>query len=286
MTRISLPIIALTLLVLLSAHNLRTPQRTDLLSAIRERLVSVKATSLGGNSEECVRLQVTNLTPRKLELTIPSGTLFNTVRDFNQDILVTRPTDFFVDASKTTTATAYGFCCEASKGISGEGDELRIQACSNNKLVETARKLGSKKYDPDLQQHTIWAVSDNHSIGGIWNDDREVSNDLRTFTAQLLGQPVPTYDVDYGYELNTPFVFAPKTIKGEMEYKVVKPGRASLQIFGPNGNLFQTFYENRHMISGNYKQRYMYTATGMEAGDYTVKLIIDGMEWKVQTIRL
>lgn len=261
-------------------------EKTDLLKAMSEGLIKVKATSLGLNAEECVQLKITNLSSRKLNLIVNPGTVFHPTDESTQDILVTRPTEVVAEASKPATAKAYGFCCAASKGLPKEGGEMRIQACTNNQLIQTAQKLSAKPYSPDLQQHTVWAVSDNHSIGGIWSDSREQSSELREFTAKLLGQPVPTYDVDYGYELNTPFVFAPKSIKGEMSFRVTKPGRASLCVYNPDGQLFQTFFENKYLASGQYSQRFSYTSSNLAPGDYIAKLIVDGMEWRVQTIRI
>jgi hypothetical protein len=276
--------LALAVIILAAARPFNAPVKVTLLDAVRERWITLEAQSTGGNSEECVTLKIKNTSGKPLQLTVEPATVFNTEDNSDQDIVVTRPTDVLVQAGQTTTAKAFGFCCQASNGLSNEGDRMIAEACKSPKLAETARYLAAKKYDPDLQQHAIWAVSDNHSIGGIYSDNRLQCDDLRGFTAGLLGQPVPNYDLDYGYELNTPFVFAPKTLSGSMQYKVIKPGRASLQVFDPEGELYQVFYDNRYMESGNYTQRFSLTATGMIPGAYVVKLIIDGMEWQVQTI--
>jgi len=271
-------------LLFLNATLTPLPLETDLITALNKQWVTVNAISTGGNSEECVNLEVKNISAQPLRISLAPGTLFNTLDNDNQDILVTRPSEFVVNKGTPVIAKAYGFCCQADKGLSNPGDELTLTACTDEKLLSLAKHLSTTAYDPALQQHAVWAVSDKHSVGGILNDNRTQCNSLRTFTAGLLGQPVPTYDVDYGYELNTPFIYAPKTLKGTMNYRIAQTGKASLHLYDPNGKLFQTFFEDRTMSSGFYTQRFSYTATDMEAGEYQVKLILEGRVLSVSSI--
>ena len=249
--------------------------KTNIVDGIAKKSLSVKAISTGGNSEKCVNVQVKNISSQPLEVAIPAGTLFNTDNDDKQDILVTEPSVMMVQAGKSVTMPAFGFCCQANNGVPSVGETFHVEKCKDANLVALANHIQSNNYDPMLQQHAIWAVSDHHSIGGIFSEDKKQCEDLRKFTADLTHQEMPFYTVDYGYEANTPFVFAPKTLAGNMSYFVPSTGKATLCIYDPQGSPFVLFYENKHMSDGFYTQRFRYTATGMAAGDYRVRLTVD-----------
>ena len=277
---------ALVLILFVAATINRPPEKVDVFTALQKKWIEVKAISNGLNSEECASLNIRNLSGKLLQVSMPAGTVLNSSDNAYQDILVTKPEDVFVDAGKTVTENAYGFCCQASNGIAGEGEGFSVEKCSNEKLLKLSEHLALNKYDPELEQSAIWAVSDQHSVGGIYNDNKPQCEKLRKFTADLLGQKVPFYDVDYGYELNTPFVYEPKTLEGNMSYALNESGRASLKIYAPDGSLFQTFYENKYMQSAFFTQHFRYTATDMMAGEYKVKLTVNGKLISEQSIVL
>ena len=258
----------------------------DLLTALEKKLITAEAVSNGRNSEECANVRIKNLTGEKIQLRIPPGTLLNSSDNSEQDLLITRPTDIMVDRFQGVTVPAYGFCCQADNGLPSEGHSFGIEKCSNENLQKMANYLAEKPYDPSLQQAAIWSVSNDHSIGGIYGDNENECAELRKFTADLLKQPVPFYDVDYGYELNTEFVYAPKTLEGTMQYQLTREGKASLGIYDPSGNLFHVFYTDQRMDWGYYTQSFKFTATGMDPGDYTVVLVVDGRKVNQQTIRI
>jgi hypothetical protein len=262
-------------LTAISAICYNSTSKLNILDAIAKKAVAVKAISTGGNSEKCINVEVKNLSAQPLEVSIPAGTLFNTDNQESQDILVTEPSTMIVQVGKSVTMQAYGFCCQASNGVPQTGESFHVEKCKDPNLVALANHIQSKNYDPLLQQHAIWAVSDKHSIGGIYSSNQQHCQDLRKFTADLTHQEVPFYNVDYGYEANTPFVFAPKTLAGEMSYFVPSSGKATLCIYDPSGSPFVLFYENKHMSDGFYSQRFRYTATGMEPGEYRVRLTVD-----------
>jgi hypothetical protein len=261
-------------------------QKVDLLTAIQKKMVSVKPLSNGQNSEICIDMEVKNLTSSPIELTVQPGTLFNTTDNSMQDIIVTQPTTVYAYYNKPTSMPIYGFCCQAGNAVPSPGSDFNVQACSNKELVQLAKHCASRRYDPELQQAAIWAVSDKHSVGGIYNDDKAQCDSLRTFTANLLHVAVPFYDVDYGYTPNTAFVYSPKTLSGAMQYEIQKAGKASLIIYGPDKEVFEAFYVDKPMTSGFYTQRFRYSATNMAAGDYTVVLLVDNQKVVQQVITL
>ena len=111
-------------------------------------------------------------------------------------------------------------------------------------------------------------------------------DELRTFAASLLGVPVPTCEVDHGYELNTPLGCAPKSHKGSMAYLIPRPEKAALVIIDSDGNAVETFYRDRQMYPGSYVLRFSYTSVFMPQGKYLVKLIVNGEDKSTVSITL
>ncbi|MCC6600964.1 MAG: hypothetical protein IT223_09865 [Crocinitomicaceae bacterium] len=262
---------------LLFAFTIDTPSaRVDIFQAMENKWITVKAVSKGGNSEDCASIEVKNISGSPLSIVVPSGTLLNSINEDEQDIIVTQPATLFVQNNGTAGKNLYGFCCQASGGLPVSGNPFKTEMCGDELLRKLAEHLAVNSYSPTQQQNAIWAVSDRHSIGGISDEEDKSAQPLREFTANLLHQPVPFYQVDYGYVPNTVFVYAPKTLKGTMDYRITVSGKASLYIYNPEGEKFETFFENRPMQSGFYKQRFSYTATDMTAGTYRVELVVDG----------
>lgn len=276
---------ALILFVLTCAFTLDDPPVSiDVFTALEKKMISLDAKSEGLNSENCAKLTIRNLTSDKLQLTIPAGTLLNTNTDSEQDILMTKPAQIFVENHATSSTPAYGFCCQASNGVPEKGGTFAVQKCMNPELVKLAEYLSANEFEPLLQQGAIWAVSDKHSVGGIYGDNRVQCKKLREFTAGLLKQPVPFYDVDYGYQLNEEYNYNPKTLQGNLQYRLNSPGKATLAIYRPDGNLYHIFYSDKYLDWGYYTQNFRFTATGMESGEYQVKLTIDGEVISKQSI--
>jgi len=105
MKRTTLIVASVGLFLLHAAMNLKEDS-ADLLTAIRQEQVSVKAISTGKNAEEWVTVNIRNLTEQPLRLTIPSGLVFNTVDEQNQEILVTRPSNIVAQASQSASTHA------------------------------------------------------------------------------------------------------------------------------------------------------------------------------------
>ena len=127
-----------------------------------------------------------------------------------------------------------------------------------------------------MQQSAIWSVSDGHSLGAIYSTDQKQTDELRTFTASLTGREVPFYNVDYGYTPNQRFVRTVKVLQGTMNIRVLRSGKASLCMYGPDGHIVQCFYVDRALEAGDYAQRFKYSSTELEAGTYKVRLTVNG----------
>lgn len=260
--------------LLLCAAPAPAPEKMDLTDAVKQKKVSLTATATGGNSEECIDLKLKNISGKPLRISIAPGTLFDSSVNSEQDILVTRESEAILAANQTSTAKAYGFCCQLHNALPNKGNTYSAVACTNPRLKDMAEFLGKNKYDVQAQQSAVWAVSDNLSAGGIYGDGKELDS-LRNYAALLAVQDKPFYQVDYGYSPNTQFVYAPKTLEGNMDFFLEKNGKATLVVYDPNGEPFQVFYTDKRMTTGNYSQHFRYTATNMMPGEYRVRMLLD-----------
>lgn len=269
-------LIAAPILVSLGAAAPPAAKRVDIHTALRQKLISVNAEGKGMNSENCVDLNIKNLSSAPVEIVVPTGTLFDTVNEGEQNILTTQPTVLALQPGGSATGEAYGFCCQSTNSVPSVGSVFKVKSCTDTSLVKMADYLSAHTYDPGMQQSAIWSVSDGHSLGAIYNNDRKQTEELRTFTASLTGREVPFYNVDYGYTANHEFVRTVKVLQGTMNIRVLRAGKASLCMYGPDGHIVQCFYVDRPLDAGDYAQRFKYASTELAAGIYKVRLTVNG----------
>ncbi|MDZ4823842.1 MAG: hypothetical protein SH856_10325 [Flavobacteriales bacterium] len=262
------------------------PQKYDVFTALEKKLISVMPVSAESSSENCATLNVRNLSGSPLTISIPVGAILNTTNESEQDILVTRPIEIFVKNNETGSGSIYGFCCQAGNSVPTSASAFRLEKCKSENLMKLSGHLAENNYDPMLEQAAIWAVSDDHSVGGIYGGAEQETKKLREFTAHVLGQEVPFYDVDYGYELNTQFVYEPKELRGTLHFQLDNGGKGTLKILDPKGEEFYVFYTDKSLQWGFFTQNFRFKAYDMEAGDYVAQMIVDGKVVDEKTIRI
>ena len=244
--------------------------------ALDQGLVKAEYKALGNSSRECVDVSILNLTNRNLKIKIDPGLQLHTHDPEQQDILITREEEVFVDAGTSKTAPLYGFCSQAINATPSEGPAFASADYGDEALRELAAYLNQHPTEPSIEQHAVWSISEGHPLAAILNAQDDNDNALREFCAEIREVETPWYDIEYGDVLDAPFADEPLKLEGKMEYKVDHRGTASLVCLDPDGELLVSFFEGRQRIPGpTYTQTFEFSATNMKRGDYRFQLLLN-----------
>src|SRR3954470_10192100 len=81
--------------------------------AAKKGLIKYSFKSKGGYTGNVMELSVQNLSEEKLDLKIDAGRRLDSKKEEEQDILVTKTQEFFVNAKQKKTINIFGMCCQA-----------------------------------------------------------------------------------------------------------------------------------------------------------------------------
>ncbi|MFT4679841.1 MAG: hypothetical protein ACI84C_000643 [Flavobacteriales bacterium] len=260
------------------------PMSVNLSDAIDSADYQVELTSLGNSSSECVSLVFNNQSNKDVLLHIDPGIRLVSGNSEEQDILLTHPMDVLVKSGSTGESSLTGFCCQSSNATPTEGSMFSVSDNTSNELANVGKYLAENDFEPSMSQAAIWSISDDHSLAGIYATEEDAR--LREFCADLRGEEAPWYSIEYGDILDTPFQNEPQVLSGKMHYEVDSNGLGDLKAYKPDGTLLVSFFEGREMTPAHYTQTFKFTAYGMEHGDYTFCVYVDGQVKEKQIITI
>lgn len=262
-----------------------TVQEIDLIEAIDQGLISVNITSRGTSSSESADVTLTNRSSRPLRVHIDPGLQLASQETFEQDLLVTRPLDILVDANKQETSPLYAFCTQSTNGTPSDGNAFRINGYSNGPLLALSDHLSENSYSPELEQEAIWNLTGDLPVAGVYTGNEDDDRRIRRFLADLKGEEIPDYVIDYGDVLNQPFEREIKRLEGEFSFFMPHAGEVNLVLKDPNGEIITRFFEDDTFRRGQYTTSFSYGST-LLAGLYTFELRIDGELYEASTIEV
>jgi hypothetical protein len=253
---------------------LLVPSKVDVVKAAEDGMIDVEYTSLAGSSRDCVNMQISNKSARPLKLSVDPGLRVYNQNPHEQDILVTREAEVIVAAGKTVDVSLWGYCCESMNGTPGLESEFSHADYAGEMLCSVANHLNLNAYVPSMEQNAVWSVSNMHPIAGIYEEDATNGDQLREFCADLVGEEVPFYNIQYGDVLDQPFADEPGKLSGSMEYRVDETCKVDLILLDPDGLEMVQFFEDRlRHPRAIYKQNFNFEATSMKRGEYLFQLV-------------
>lgn len=244
--------------------------------ALDRGIVEAKFVAMQGSSEECILVEVTNLSHDSVKIHVEPGALLKTADAQLQDILITRRMEIMVRQGATETSVLYGFCSEAGKKPAPENTAYGLSHHPNDKVQRLAYFLNENEFTPHAQQEAIWSLTNDFNLAGIIDVNPEKTMDLRHFCGGLMGKEIPWYSIDYGDLLNQPFESLAKSISGEMVFNIEEEGEGDLRIVDPQGDIIATIFENRKLRPAQYTQSFNLEAVQMLPGDYRFQLVMAG----------
>ncbi len=253
--------------------------------AAKKGFVKLFIKSKGGYTGEVIEMKVQNLTSRKLDLRIEAGRRLDSRHQDEQDILVTREQEFFVNANQTKNVKISGMCCQANNHSPQEKHEYGVGKMGDSTFIKLAMFIDKNKYySSQSAQSAVWVVSDNSSIGSIDDGDKEVKNNLRNFVSKLTGRPIPAYDVRYQAGSDGTVMGRAVRIEGVFDYVLPMSCHSTMAIYNEQGVMVQVIFENLQSEKGEYKHYYTFRTRNLPQGTYYARVNADGMLQKEMKI--
>ncbi|MDB2697652.1 hypothetical protein N9Y29_00605 [Crocinitomicaceae bacterium] len=285
MKRVGLFVMALFILAARPQNN----ERISIENAIKNGLIQVEATSLGGHSGEVIDVAVIPLAKKPFILFIPAGTHFIPDDEGDQNIFVVNDQEEMI-ASSTRRIKVEGFCSESSDRSPSTGSGFKIIHSEEQKLIKLAEYMRSKNFSTDVKQSAVWAVSDHKPISHIYQEgNQEQVNELRKFISTLTGQPNVWYSTERNIEILADRTIAatPVKVSGDIDYHVTRPGKMNAAVYKEDGTKLFKLGEGMQLPrSGDYSFFFNLTVKGWKNGTYEVKVFIDEEPIHVQAFEV
>ncbi|CAN5497630.1 hypothetical protein BH10BAC1_BH10BAC1_11020 [soil metagenome] len=253
--------------------------------AAKKGLVKLSIKSKGGYTGEVIEMKIQNLTNKKLDLRLEAGRKLDSKQQNEQDILVTKEQELFVNANQTKTVNVFGMCCQAHNSAPTLKHEYFVGHLADSNLVKMAMFIDKNKYyTTSSAQQSVWVVSDDNSIGSIDDDDKEVKKSLREFVAKLTGKTIPMYDVTYQSGNDGSAQGRAVRIEDIFDYTLPMACHAKMAIYNERGEIVQLIFENLQSDRGEYKHYYTFRTKDLPQGTYYARVEADGMLQKQMKI--
>jgi len=136
--------------------------------AARKGLVKLSIKSRGGFTGEVIEMNIQNNTNQKLDLNVEAGRRLDSKNNTEQDILVTRSQEFFVNGKQSKTLKVYGMCCQAHNSSPKVNSIYNVGKLADSNLVKLANFIDKNKYYKDgAAQDAVWSISNKNSSSGF-----------------------------------------------------------------------------------------------------------------------
>jgi hypothetical protein len=261
---------------ILSSQTLQA-QAIDLGDAIKKGYLTLSASGTGGHSGECLKLKLENKGKKKLEVRIPVGQVFEAGDSTLQNLMVAKEETFLVESGKSRIAKLFGFCVEAGDGSPDDGSQFRLGKMASGNLLKLAQHLSTNNlHQHPSAQFAVWAVTDEERLEGIGDPG------LAKFVADLLGKPVPPYNIEYRQPQDRLLPGQPANLRdavsmnGLFYYDLPKDQKVSFGLYDGEGKLIHALFSNRMQKRGSHRFKFMFEIRNLPKGKYFARLVSEG----------
>lgn len=228
-----------------------------------------------------VGIEVKNLTNKILNLEMNPGTIFIPSDTGEQTLMVAKTQFLNLDKSAEKTFNVVAFCTEASDRCPSKTSSFELSKTKNPSLLKLGSFIDSlKTVDGNIIQHSIWCVTDSHSVSDVYNGDVKASKALRNYLCLLTGQKDPWYNTqrELSVDENNYIVSVAKEIKGELAFQSTVPVELQGCVKDSTGKVIYTNPNKTNCPAGRIRFEFKLKVEGWAPGNYTVVYTNNGAE--------
>jgi|688.fasta_scaffold245330_2 hypothetical protein len=256
-------------------NQAQTTSFTSIEELAKNKKIDIELKSLGGYQGECVQIDIENITNEALHIWLESGRRLDNLNDAQQDILVLKDQRFNLNAKKTTTIKAFGFCCQSSNRGPRADQKFSIGWMEKDNLLWIAQYLNEHPVDFATMQSAVWVFSNDKNPASILQSKEEGVLELKKAIAKRLNIEIPWYEIYY--EKDTNMVFSDKhyNLKGPIQYSLPNRGWLSMVVRGPQKQVMHKFTNTAFVEGGVYNYDVNLSIKEWPKGAYKIEIYLD-----------
>ncbi len=255
-------------------------QKLNLQQAIDKKIVSAKVHSLGGYQGYCIKMELKNLSPDSLMITVEAGRRLNSIDEKNQDILVVKEQLIVLKKFEDKYIDIKGYCCQAHNSSPSRGAKYDVNKLADIKLVLLANYLSANHFNTQVEQHAIWAISDNENTANITDAKDSLIIPLRNLVATIKNEPIPWYTLitkTLNYSTGGMETF-PLLLRGKLNFDNNKECYTTLHVLNEKGIEVCQIIKQWTLVGANQNYNLNIPIAGLAKGKYTIELKNDEKE--------
>ncbi len=246
--------------------------------ASKKGLIKFSIKGKGGFTGDVIEMKIKNLTNHKLDLKIEDGRILDSKKNNEQDLLVTRSEEFFVNANQLKTLNVFGMCCQAHNASPEYNSDFTFGKLADSNLIKLAYFIDtSKQYSNSTAQQAVWTLSDNNSLASICGGEKDIVIKFRNFVSKLTGREIPSYDITYLQEGRNNVNGRATKIDGVFDYTVPVSGKVTIGIYDKDGHLVQLLFKDFGHDKGKCKLYYTFRTKDLIPGIYYARMHMEGV---------
>ena len=248
--------------------------KLNLQKAIDQKLVKTKVLGLGGYQGYCISMDLKNLTKDSVIILVEAGRRLNSEDDKYQDILIVKEELITLRNFEEKKFKIKGYCCQASNSCPPINAKYDANKLADTNLVILARFLNAGKFNSDVEQQSIWAISDKKLTANISSLNDSLLYPLRKLVADIKGEILPWYSIISGTYVYSNGVISnfPVWLKGKLNYSSEKDDYVTLIILDTKGQ--QVCMTKSEWVTQGQNKDYSLNVPvkGLAKGKYTIAL--------------
>lgn len=220
----------------MSSSSIRKKNWT-LKELVKNSKVEVQIKSNGEHAGESVVLEINSTFNHDITVKVPAGTLFIPEDKEEQTLVVPKQELISISSKQTKETLLNGYCTESRDNSPSKGGDFTLGMTSDKKLSKFLTYLKTNEVDPDNLQESIWCITNNHSIGNIYVEDKKST--LKETLSKITGKKIPWQSTKRKLTVNQQrrIVPIPLLIKGDIIFKTTKLTTVKSKIVKENGEL-------------------------------------------------
>ena len=257
-------------LFLLAGFPSKPALKVSFSDALQQQLITVESTSTGGLPEKPLSLKIFNDSRKDLELTIPAGYIFRSQDSSEQDLITIQDRRLELSKKSNRIVNLPGMCIQAGHATPGKGSAYRPGGPAGGVLAKLIAYVNENRMLDPNTQYALWAVTDGEDLANIDNEE------LRKFTAGLLGKAAPSYALLHEATSAPPgrraFIPNPVLVRGTFEYRTEKDLLASFALYNEHGEKVVPFFSDQEQRRGGHRFRFSFEIRELPPGIYYARL--------------
>ena len=249
-----------------------TPKFISIGDLTKSQILKTKVTGLGGFQQNCIKMEIDNLTDTTQLILLEPGRRLVSVDSHFQDIFIVKEQRFLLAPNQSTTISAYGFCCQSGNSSPKKDSKFTLGYMAQKKWIELAEFIDQNNFPRSAIQAAVWAISNGHQTASITATDRQAIRALRETVATLKNEPIPWYYLTYEKDTSLVFSNKPEHLSGSFNYQLTSNTVVTINITNEKGKLMKVMTSDMPKQKGKYELLLNTSVKGWEKGAYFVRL--------------